>query len=383
MKVIQISSFFHPSVGGVERQVEEISAHLSKLNIKVNVFTTDAAHGKTKRMQRLDEMYKGIMIRRFRYILGFGYFFRFAPGLIIALIRSDYDLIHVHNTHDAHLLFALIIKKLRRKKLVLTGHNPYVVTAEKRGKWLYRGVGFFDFVLKFFPFRVDGYIALLESEKESVQRTLWINKKKIHVIPNGIQDIFYEGDGSESSFYQTWEINPKKWDIIVGCVGRLNYVKGIQNLEQAARRLPKVLFIFAGGDDGYYDTLRKMYISCNNVVFTGKYLSSEEVKDFYQAIDIFLLPSVYEPFGMVLVEAMAQGCMPIATTHGGPPEIIDETFGEVLPSSDQQLWFERISYYAKHKDETLSKGELAKLAAGRYQWSNVISQIIEVYKSLV
>ncbi|MCA9379203.1 glycosyltransferase family 4 protein [Candidatus Dojkabacteria bacterium] len=384
MKIIQLTTYFHPSVGGVERQAEEIAYHLGGLGHEVEVFTTDATHGREKRMQRLGDNYRGLKITRFRYLFGLGNFLRFAPGLIWKLWRADFDILHVHNVHDGHLLPALLVKSLRHKKLVLTGHNPFIVGAEKRGEKLNRGVAFYEWVLglRVFRSKIDLYIALLESEKQTVMQRFRLPSEKVVVIPNGIQDLYYENDGSAESFYQEWEINPQDWDLIVGTASRLNFVKGLQNLQYAVRDLPRVLFVFVGGDDGYGENLRKMYAKYPNVIFTEHYLPSEELKNFYRAIDLFLLPSVYEPFGMTVVEAMAQGKLVLATNNGGPPEILPQGTGEVLDPADQQLWKERIAYYAEHKHEINIRGEVSRSLAGAYTWGHVISQIDEAYRGI-
>lgn len=381
-KILQISTYFHPSVGGVERQAEEIAVHLKDLGYEVEVVTTDATHGRERRMQRLEDSLRGLKIKRFRYLLALGNFWRLAPGLLWYVIKADYDIIHLHNIHDGHLLPIILIKAFRRKKLVVTGHNPFVVNALKRGGVLHSLVGFFEFVLRFFSWGIDRYIALLESEKVQVQKHIGIPAKKVAVVPNGIQELFFEDNGDKQRFYQTWQINPENWKLIVGSVCRLNMVKGLQNLAQATRDLPEVLFVFAGGDDGYLAALRKIFALSPNVLITEEYLPAEEVKDFYQSIDIFLLPSLYEPFGMTVVEAMAQGRPVIASNLGGPSEIVAPTVGDLLDPQDQKAWSERIGYYVEHRDELASKSAQARMMAAQYQWGTVIRQISDVYDSL-
>ncbi len=382
MKIIQVSTFFHPSVGGVERQVEEIASHLRDLGDEVTIYTTDASHGEEVRMQRLDDTHRNLPIKRFRYYLSLGDFFRFAPGLSIRLLFADYDLLHVHNVHDAHLLPAIITKLIRKKKLVLTAHNPYMIGEEKRGGRLNRNVGFFEWVLRFLFRYIDRYIALIDSEKEEVIRRFNYPEEKIIVIPNGIQDLYYEQAGDKDVFYKEWGIEPDKWKLIVGTVSRLNFVKGIQNLKNAVEENPEVLFIFAGGDDGYYDSLKRIYRDSSNVLFTEQYIPSHEVRNFYQAIDMFLLPSVYEPFGMTVVEAMAQSKPVLVTSAGGPPEFVSSEFGEVIDPDDQEKWAERIRYYSEDKYKLEMMSRKARVAADSYRWDKVISQIKDLYKGL-
>jgi len=111
------------------------------------------------------------------------------------------------------------------------------VGVEKRGERLGFGVRIFEFVLLFFSWGIHKYIALLESEKKEVMKRFGWKQEKIVVIPNGIQEVFYTQGGEAQDFYKKWDIEPEKWDLIVGTVSRLNYVKGIQNLEFAANKL--------------------------------------------------------------------------------------------------------------------------------------------------
>lgn len=384
MKILQISTYFHPSVGGVERQVEEIAVHLSYIGHEVEVLTTDAKHGKEKRMpqMRQSEDWRGIQIKRFKYNLRLGNFFRLSLGLIFYVWRSDFELIHIHNTHDGHLLPLLWTKFIHRKKIVLTGHNPYVVDAQKRGGLLNNFVKFYDFVFRISGWLLDGYVALLKSEAKFVKSSLKINERKVVVIPNGIQQDFYEDGADADQFYTDWEIDREKWRLVVGTASRLNFVKGVQNLKQAVKRLPDVLFVFAGGDDGYFEQLKSIYRNSPNVLFTERYLPTNEIKNFYAGLDLFLLPSIYEPFGMTVVESLAVGTPVLATNKGGTTEILKEEFGFTLDPLNQEAWFELIQSFAQNPEKILSMRTLAKEAAQKYRWSEVIPQLNKFYLQL-
>lgn len=384
MKVIQVGAFFHPSVGGVERQMEEIAVHLAQAGIDVRVFTTDASHDHTKRMQRLvEENYRGLRVYRYRYQLALGNFFRFSLGLVWQLWTADYDLLHVHNIHDGHALPAIVIGFLRKKKVIFTGHNPFIVGSQKRGERLHQFVSFYDRVFKLFSRHVSGYIALLEQEKQFVIEQIGIAADKITVIPNGIEDLYYQQLGDGEKFWNEWEINPDKWKLIVGTASRLNYVKGLQNLKEAVAKLPKVLFVFVGGDDGYYQTLRGLYRDADNVMFTERYLPANEIRNFYASIDLFLLPSVYEPFGMTVVEAMAQHKPVLASSNGGTTEIVQPEFGELLDPNSHELWYQRIKEYADNKEKLAEMGTRAAQAAKQYSWEVVMPRIISFYDKVL
>ncbi len=383
MKIILLSTFYKPSVGGVERQVEEIFLNLKKRNIDVQVYTTDASHGSSNRLKKTEKEHS---VKRFSYLFGFGYFFRFSPLLVLNLLFADFDIIHVHNSHDAHLLPVILIKLLRRKRLVITGHNPYVVDESKRKVNLSKGVRFFDSVLRLFAFTIDSYIALLNSEKEFVSNYLKINPNKIAVIPNGIRDDYFnevkELDSS-NIFVTEYKIDKSKYKLVLGCLCRMDYVKGIQNLQQAVKENSDCLFIFAGGDGGYLKDLKELYSGCSNVVFTEKYINVEDSLSFYAFIDVFLLPSVYEPFGITIVEAMTQGKYILATSKGGAKEIIDNGFGKIIDPQNYQEWSSEIEKIKSKKEEYTVSGKKGITDSFKYKWAKVIDNLIDEYKKVL
>lgn len=381
MKIVLLTTFYKPSVGGVERQVEEIFLNLRRRGLNVKVFTTDASHSNKDRLE-MPQNEEGVF--RFKYLFGFGYFFRFSLGLTFRLLTEDYDILHVHNSHDAHLVPAILITLFRQKKLVLTGHNPYVVNDKKRGTSLSFFVQVFDKVISLFSFRINRYIALLDSEKDFVKNYLDLKETQVTIIPNGIRNDYFEQVyplDEENIFYSKYKVDRSKYSLVLGCLCRMDYVKGIQNLEQSVKDNPDCLFIFAGGDGGYLDALEEIFKNCSNVLFTKEYINVDDSIQFYSFIDIFLLPSVYEPFGITLVEAMTQGKYVLASSVGGPSEIIKKTYGEILDPFNQELWSQKIKEIKNNKSNYIEMGKNGVDDSKKYKWENVINEIIEVYKS--
>lgn len=383
MKVILISTFYKPSVGGVERQVEEIFINLKKRNVNVQVYTTDASHSGAKRLKKVE---KEDDVKRFRYLFGFGYYFRFAPMLVLNLLFADYDVLHLHNSHDAHLLPVILIKLIRGKKLVVTGHNPYVVDDSKRSSFLGSGVKFFDFILKFFSFGINKYIALLQSEKKFISKYLNLKESKIAIIPNGIRDDYFNQIktlDSNNVLETEFKLNKNEYKLVLGCLCRMDYVKGIQNLLVSVQNNPDCLFVIAGGDSGYLDHLKDLYKDYKNIVFTERYLNVQESLEFYAFIDIFLLPSVYEPFGITLVEAMTQGKYILATSNGGSKEVVKSDFGTILDPLEFETWSKKIKEMKENKQEFIENGRKGISASFDYKWVTVTDKLIEAYKSVL
>jgi glycosyltransferase involved in cell wall biosynthesis len=127
-------------------------------------------------------------------------------------------------------------------------------------------------------------------------------------------------------------------------VGRITHWKGQEILAQAAalvlQKHPDVHFVAVGSyfaDESHY--LQKLKSLIDNLGLDGRFHLAgyrSNVADVYRTLDIFVLPSIKpEPFGLVTVEAMTQGCAVIATNHGGTCELIQEgVTGMLVPPAD-------------------------------------------------
>lgn len=174
-------------------------------------------------------------------------------------------------------------------------------------------------------------IAISESVKNSLIKYEFVPEHKIYVLPNCLDFKAF----NESSQYES---KMDRDDIILGTVGRLEIVKGLDYLLMA---IPGILKNFpkAGleiiGDGSQIDNLKELSIKLkisNSVNFFGKFTN---VIPFYNKMDIFILPSILEGFGIVLLEAMAAGVPVIATNVDGIREVVvDGESGILIPPKD-------------------------------------------------
>lgn len=161
-------------------------------------------------------------------------------------------------------------------------------------------------------------IAISQSVKKSLQKFEFVSSKKIFVIPNAID---------YKKFFNGHSFNPKpdKNQIIIGTIGRLEKQKGLIYLLKAMKlilqRFPDAR-LEVTGEGSLMNELKKECIKLNisnSVIFFGKFA---DVIPFYKRMDIFVLPSVYEGFGIVLLEAMAAGVPIVATNVDGIKEVV-------------------------------------------------------------
>lgn len=380
MKILQITTFFHPVTGGVESHVLNLSKELEKNGHEVEVLCSDS----TKlggRITKTDTKYFGIKIYRFRSLLNLSYYHKFFPGILRFLLKEEYDLIHVHGLRKTESYFALIVGKIRKKPVVLTTHNPFPTST--RGAFTQRLLNIHDFTVgKLFIKRFDKIITIVPSEKEKLQNLFKVPIEKIIEIPNGVEDVFFT-KGDKTLFYKEWNINPEKWDGLVVTIGRVSYAKGIQNLRLAIKKLKNTLFFIAGGDDGYLQTLKTMFRENNNVIFSERFISPEKQIDMYAGADMMVLPSLHEAFGIVILESLAQGVPVISTNKGGPSEIFDTEAVKLIDPEDQDQWKLGIEALIKNKirrDELSHQGQ--KLAVN-YTWEKLTKKIIKVYENSI
>lgn len=378
MKILQVTTFFHPVTGGVESHVLNLSKELEKNGHEVEVLCSDS----TKIGGRVTETitdYFGIKIHRFRSIASLSYYHKLFPGVLKFLLTEDYDLIHVHGLRKTESYFALIAGKIRKKPVILTTHNPFPTTT--RGNFTQKLLDIHDFTVgKLFVRKFSKIITIVPSEREKLEKLFGVPEEKIVEIPNGVEDVFFT-KGSEKAFYKEWEINPDKWQGIAVTIGRVSYAKGIQNLKQAVKKLKNVLFFIAGGDDGYLSTLKTMFQESENVIFAERFISPEKQIDMYAASDVMLLPSLHEAFGIVILEALAQGVPVIATNVGGPTEIFKTEAVKLVDPLDQEQWrvgIEALITNKARRDELASLGY--KLAVN-YSWEKITKRVMKVYET--
>ncbi|HYC89650.1 MAG TPA: glycosyltransferase family 4 protein [Thermoanaerobaculia bacterium] len=134
-------------------------------------------------------------------------------------------------------------------------------------------------------------------------------------------------------------------DVVMGVVCRLDHWKGVDVFLRAAARVPDAKFVVAGGAvEGREEFAASLHALARelglDVRFTGWRYGPDRIAELHAALDVLVLPSVWpEPFGLVLLEAMASGKPVIATRHGGPVEIVadGETGLLVAPGSVEEL----------------------------------------------
>jgi D-inositol-3-phosphate glycosyltransferase len=177
---------------------------------------------------------------------------------------------------------------------------------------------------------------------------------------------------------------------IVLFVGRIEPLKGIDVLLRAVSHLDGRFRVLVIGGDGK-DVARKSELAAlaadlriaDKVTFLEA-VPHGELPLYYNAADICVVPSYYESFGLVAVEAMACGIPVIASRVGGLKDTVrDGQTGYLVPWLCPEPFAERLELLLNNETLRRSLGLEARTAAERYHWSEVAARVEDVYHALV
>lgn len=248
----------------------------------------------------------------------------------------------------------------------------------------------------------DAVIAVSEGMKEALLRAYpRVDADKVHVVLNGIDTNLWQPrptfDAAEDSILRELGIDPDR--PIVAFVGRITRQKGVNHLVKAARHFDDgvQLVLCAGAPDTpeiaeqTASLVAKLQAERDGIVWVQEMLPKEKIQEILTAADCFVCPSIYEPLGIVNLEAMACGTAVVASDVGGIPEVVVDGKTGTLVHYDEAdaTGFERD--LAAAVNQMVADRERAKKfgVAGRdravsdFSWDTIAQQTVDVYRLLM
>lgn len=312
----------------------------------------------------------------------------------------DADVVHCHTWYAQ---FAGIVAKLCYGiPLVITTHSLEPLRPWKREQ-LGRGYDASSWVEKTAIEMADAIIAVSEETKVDVLKNFDVDQEKVKVIYNGINLQEYVVTDKVSTL-ENYGIDQSKPFVLF--VGRITRQKGIIHLVNAIKYIdPDTQIVLCAGAPDTPEIAKEMEDSVeevkkyrDNVIWIDVMLEKEEVIQLYSHADVFCCPSIYEPFGIINIEAMACETAVVASAVGGIKEVVvhGET-GLLIPLEQQnEAPFEpkdpdKFSRdLAEGVNEVIKNKELSSLMAknGRkrvedyFDWEAIAKQVEALYKSL-
>lgn len=286
--------------------------------------------------------------------------------------------------------YRYIIESIKKYKIDIVYTNTSVVfpgaIAAKRMKrksvWHIREIIDNPKERYFIKWIVNKFSNIIISNSKATGNSICKDESKLRVVYNSV------GDVSPKVSNQADRKN-----ITIGMAGRINRWKGqkffIDASEIILQKKSDVKFKIAGAaysGEEYLEAELVEYIKEKNLENSIELLGQvENMDDFYDAIDIFVLPSIKpEPFGLVIIEAMERGIPVVATNHGGPVEIIDDKTNGFLVDYENSQQLAESCYQLivnEHLRKTMGKkGKLKKRQV--FSLKNTVNSIEKILEKL-
>lgn len=365
MKVIHVTPFYPPHLGGMENTVRELAERTAEMGHEVTIYTSNRINNKPKLLSK-----DNLQIRYLNSVeVGHT---PIIPSLPIKLMKNIHKdtIVHIHFAIAYSSEIAMIISRVKRARVVshihidpeASGSLGFLLPIYKRLFWK-RILPLSDVVIC----PTKDYMNLI-SEKYDVKQS------KCVIIPPGV-------DLKKFNTVSKRKSSDEVTDLLF--VGRLSKQKNLGMLLSAFKLLQKefelTLHIVGDGEERKMIEERIVKENLRNVILHGR-VCDEELRNLYQKSDIFVLPSLYESFGLVLLEAMASGLPIVASDIPGSRSVVGGC--GILVKPNPENFASAIAKLIKNRslrEELIRKGN-EKVKS--YDWNVIAKRTLEVYYSI-
>ena len=399
MRVGLFTREYPPNVyGGAGVHVEYLSRELAK-KIEVEVHCWGKQHFDNANLHvRGEEPWREISegtTEKFKSALE-----AFSLNLTQVKALAGIDLVHTHTWYVS--MAGYLAKKLYNVPFVLTTHSLEPLRAWK-AEQLGSGYAMSSWMERTAILDADAVIAVSNGTKDDILRVYPLDPARVHVIYNGIDLEEYQFT-PEITALTANGVDPSLPYVLF--VGRITRQKGVTHLVDAIRFMPKdtQVVLCAGAPDtpeiaaemrAKVDEIRK---ENPRVIWIEKMLPKAETIQLYSHARVFCCPSVYEPFGIINLEAMACGAPVVASSTGGIKEVVvDNQTGYLVPFDQNPTTgfptnpgqFARdlgakVSSLLENPETCARFGQAGrKRVEEKFSWTAIADQTVALYRKLI
>lgn len=381
-RVLILSWEYPPIVaGGLARHVRKLSEGLVRQGVEVRVLTRGARDTPEHEVMEGVEVHRVAETTTPRDLDAFlAWVDRMNRDMVAkgAELAEDADLVHGHDWLVAEAADAL----------ARSAGLPYLTTIHATEYGRHQGwvdkhpQSHIHAVEKWMARRADHVITCSHYMRGHVADVYGLDEERITVIPNGIDPDDLQPVGDLEALRARFAAPDER---LVLLVGRLVYEKGFQlaldALPGIIKRLGKVRFIVAGS--GTHEAQLKAQAHKLGLDEHGTFLGwigDDVLHSLYRISDLTVVPSIYEPFGLVALEAMASGCPCIVADTGGLREVVPNRdvglrFRAESPRSLSH-WISRVLTDDELRDRLVAEASEHVL---RFDWADIAQQTAELY----
>ena len=253
--------------------------------------------------------------------------------------KLNADVIHTH--HIGPLLYAGIAARLASVKcLIHTEHDAWHLQEKKRRN------------LQRWVIRIAKPLLIADAETVADAMRNHLSNNNIHIIRNGIDTKrFIPGNKAKARL----RLELPQDAMIVGCSGRLEEVKGHKNLIYAMALLPSTVHLALAGSGSLENSLQHLVKALGldeRIHFLGRI---DDMPSFYQALNVFCLPSLNEGFPLSPLEAQACNIATVVTDVGGSRETLCPQSGKLVPANNYNFMASTLTEMLKQKSKINSR----------------------------
>jgi type III pantothenate kinase len=372
LQVVELTQRYFPALGGVERHVRELATGMSEAGVAVEVVTSDLRRDRPFSRLPGGPDHSAFPVRRHRALRalpaphGLGIV---SPGMLVDALARRPGILHAHAFGYFPTWVGRLARFARRGPLIVTPHYD----GEKGPRLYARAVAWATLL------PADRVIALTGREADALT-VLGVDRDRIRIIPNGISPV---------DFLPARARDPAARPVTALYVGRIEpEQKGLEDLLRAMALIssPDALSLRVvgedwGGERRLRDLARDLGIT-RRIAWTGS-VSEEAKRTEYAAADLLVLPSRFEPFGIVLLEAMAAGLPVVATRVGGIPEVVvDGITGRLVPPRDPAALAEALQALASDPSLRSRLGRSGQERAQAFSWAMLLPRFLALFREV-
>ena len=389
MRICLFSTSFFPKIGGAEFVIHYLAKYLTKLGHEVTVLVP-------KYRKIKEEIECNYNIHRYRLLPRLLFLEpTLMAHLLLEKLFTKFDILHCHFAYPPGYC-GIKLKKILKIPVVVTLHGADI---QKMPEIEY-GIRLnpeIDKKVKYTLKKTDAITAISSSIKGEIIMAGITDKKKIYDIPNGVETRRFNESVSKNVRDMFGIQNNAK---VILSVGRNHPKKGYKYLLKA---MPKVLekhsnvkcVIVGKGTETLKPLIKELKLE-KSVILAGsipqdnniiiKYIEypHPNLISIYLSSDIFILPSLLESFGLVIVEAMVAGLPIIVTDIPGGRDIIKNGFnGLIVPASNPEAIANKTIELLENDSLRQMLSQNAKANSENYDWEIITKKYLKIYKNLL
>jgi len=375
---------YPPAPGGAETVVKAYSEGLRDLGHDVEVITTDLYTETPFVKKEMPSEVNGINVTRHKaYTVSGEAHYVLAPGMVKSFLSKEADVIHTHSYGYFQNHAGWIRERFQS--------TPWVITPHFHPSWSMWGGAkrktlreFYDTVVgKGTMETADLITCVSKHERDMLVSEIGLSEDNIKIIYNGINWKDWEVLPDKNIFRKAYpEISEK----FVLFAGRLATNKGLSDLISAMELIDDeyVDLVITGADMGLGKKLEKEASEKGVKMHRLGHIDDETYRSVLAAAEMLVLPSEYEAFGIVLLEAAAAETAVIGTNVGGIPEAMSpNSNGLIVEYNDVPNLSKSIATLLEDEKMCKEMGLAGRIWSQNFSWESIVSDLEKEYSSII